>query len=202
MPAPAPGRGDARDVHVVRRELAERHWRVIPDEARRLHPVGGDPLDDAGEVHVVEAPEVEERAPVRGGISLDPDPSLLLVLRQAHLGIEDPANEAVVVVGGGIEEVPNELLRGPLAGSGSLRGALVGEGAEPGKGGLDGAAQGGCISDGPSSPPRSFWGFQRENSTRGGALREWPRGAPRARVARRCRGSRRGPGERSARGAR
>src|SRR5205814_2652939 len=72
------------------------------------------------------APEGHEVRPRPLLVGLRGDPLVLLVAGEGQRGPELPAHEPLVVVGGGVDQVPEHLLAGPLAGRDRLRGARVG----------------------------------------------------------------------------
>src|SRR5512146_335625 len=72
-------------------------------------------LDHSGEMEVEEAPQPDEVRPRGSLIALRRYPRLLLVTRKHEIVHELGADKALMVVRGGIDQVADDLLRGPLA---------------------------------------------------------------------------------------
>ena len=99
---------------------------VLDEEAEGERAVGGVPearevggvdvLDDVGEVEVDDAPGFEELVPAAEVVALDGDPGLLRVAGEMEVGVELEADETLVVVVGGVDEVADDLFDAPAVG--------------------------------------------------------------------------------------
>ena len=113
-------------THVVTDEILERGgltlWNRLPCEFVEI--VAGpwllpdrnrSSLDYASEMQVEESPECDELGPRGRLILLRHHPCFLLVPQEYEIVRELGAHEALMVVGGGVDEVADDLLRRPLA---------------------------------------------------------------------------------------
>src|SRR5215204_2481750 len=85
---------------------------------------------DVPEMEIVEAPEVNEQRPRLVCVSLRAHPLLLRVAVEDEVFLELRADEALVVVRGGVDEVTHYLLRRPLPFGGTRRGQRLGDGEQ------------------------------------------------------------------------
>jgi elongation factor P len=122
---------EVRDV--VEDEVGEGHGGVVPDGAGGFGFVGRDVGDDVGDVEIEAGPEGDELGGIGSGVVLDGDVGGLVVAGEIETGLGEGADEALVVVGGGVDEVAEEFDEGPLAGA---TGGLPVAGREGGEGGL------------------------------------------------------------------
>jgi hypothetical protein len=126
---------------VVFHEEEEGGGGVVADEAAGVDGGGVGVLDDVGEMEVVAAPEFEEVVPVEFVVVLRGDPLVLLVGGEDEFVGELAADETLVVVGGGVDEVAEDFFDGPAVGRGAVGDNGGGEGMECGGGGFDSGAE-------------------------------------------------------------
>lgn len=96
----------------------------------------GDVADGPDDVLVECEPECEDLGPLAFAVVLKLNPGVLCVAGEV-LGGDLHADDAGEVVGGGVGEVADDFLGGPLAFALGDAGVGVGEGDEPGDGGAE-----------------------------------------------------------------
>ena len=115
---------------VERRRLAGRHRlpgqpiQVVPGVLPQPHGVGNR-AHHPRQVIVVGGPEREELRPRRRLVLLRRDPRVLVVAGEDQIVLPGGADEALVVVGRRVDEMADDLLRGPLAWRGPPGGVRV-----------------------------------------------------------------------------
>jgi len=102
---------------VVLDEKAEGDGGVVADCALRGKPIFRDAVHDGGENFVLGLPPAEQGLPVLKCIAMCSDPAVLGVPRAGVGAIEGGADKALAVVGGGVEQVSDDLFAGPAAGA-------------------------------------------------------------------------------------
>ena len=85
------------------------------DGARRGKPVWRNARDDAGKLQVQIAPEADKRGPGDFGVIGEGNPGIWIVGGAGVVAIERGTYDAVVIVHGGIHQMPQFLLDGPSA---------------------------------------------------------------------------------------
>src|SRR2546423_1763007 len=100
---------------VIFDDKAERHRLAAADRAGNVELVGRNAYDDAQQVQVVGLPERDQIAPRGIGVAVALDPGFLLIAGKGVRAVELGANESLVVVGGRIDEVAEQLFARPLA---------------------------------------------------------------------------------------
>ena len=101
----------AQVYDVVFHEETERHRRSRANLAGCIECRRRDPANDPRQVMVVETPELDEFEPVRVTIAIGADPVVLLVTRKLQFrGLLSP-DKTLVVVGGRIQQMAEDLLR-------------------------------------------------------------------------------------------
>ncbi len=113
-------------IHVVARVLAVAH-------------VGGHGVHNANEVPVVRLPQRDDLGPRRRRVPLQADPIVLRVAREHEVVLAVRAHEALMVVRRRVDEMANDLLRGPCAGFRPPRHRRLRQSLEPWRGVVDGA---------------------------------------------------------------
>jgi hypothetical protein len=131
---------------VVRKDKCERKaFAIVQPDVEEAPGVGV--LDCVGEVEIEGEEEGENFRPGFEVESLEADALVLLVAGECEFRRELHADEALEIVGAGVDEVADGLLRGPLARGQRLRGGFGGEGGElafcANQGGAEFARQGG-----------------------------------------------------------
>ena len=86
--------------------------------ARAFALVGRKGVDDARDLEVEAAPELDQLAPGSVGVATRADPVVLVVRGEDQVVLEPRANKPLVVVRGGVDQVADQLARRPLAGRG------------------------------------------------------------------------------------
>src|SRR5436305_1538167 len=94
---------------VIFDDEAERHRLAAADRAGDIELVGWDACDDTQQVQVVSLPERHQIAPRGIGVAVALDPGFLLIAGKGFRAVELSANEALMVVGGRIDEVAEQL---------------------------------------------------------------------------------------------
>lgn len=98
---------------VVFHQKLQRDGGVVADLAFHAKRVPGSILDDMGEVPIVGGPQVDEFLPVSAAVVLAADPLVLFVLGKGESLGELGANEALVIVRRGVDQVPDNFLDRP-----------------------------------------------------------------------------------------
>src|SRR5688572_16187982 len=104
------------EVHdiVVRQESQRRRW-IGSDQALHISVAFRNVLDHMRNVVIVGMPERREVIPRAVFVVLAPDPVLLRIPREYERRPFLRADEALMVVRGGVDEMPDHLLRRPFA---------------------------------------------------------------------------------------
>jgi hypothetical protein len=110
---------------------------VRADAAGGLELGCGQMRDHVGEEAVVGGPESDELEPVGGLEMLGADIAILVVAGKVEDRLKGGADETLVVVGGRVDEVAEELLAGPAAGADGFGAGVVFDLAEDGVGGVN-----------------------------------------------------------------
>lgn len=128
--------------HVVVDQETKSERRIGADLANGFEGGVGDPIDEVDEEEIVLVPEGDEGRPGELLVGVQADPIVLRVAGALVRAVEGGADEALVVVGGGIDEVAEFLFGVPGAGSrgGARRGGFV-DGGEDGEFASDRVAQ-------------------------------------------------------------
>src|SRR5450755_41750 len=102
-------------VQVARDEDWERH-RGLPADCTFVGPCGlRNVPDDVQQVAVEQQPKVDDVGPSLRAVALDRNPGFLPVSRKINARFDQGAHNALMVVGGGIDEVAEDLLLRPTA---------------------------------------------------------------------------------------
>src|SRR5688572_13349201 len=100
-------------AHVVFDEEAQRHRLVLTDSTGDLQRRRRHPPNDVCEMAIVENPEIDQFAPWTGVIVLRAHPEVLFVSGKLETRRVLCPHKALVVVGGGVDEMADNLLHGP-----------------------------------------------------------------------------------------
>ncbi len=119
--------------HRLPRQLVEVVPRVLPEPDALGHRA-----HDPCEVQVVRLPEVHEFRPRRRLVVLARHPLVLVVGQEDEVGLPRGPDEALVIVGRRVDQVPDHLLRRPRARRGRPRGVGLRHATEVRRGGANG----------------------------------------------------------------
>jgi len=159
-------------AHIVDRQEFERHGVVIADPAGVL-PVGtGNRLYQMEKMAIIGAPERYQITPGKHFIVLDRDPLFLGIAGHDDPALDLRADEAVVIVGGRIKQMAEDLFAGPF-----FRGTVFRRTGFGGSGGAGvGVSETGKLGRYASEDPPKFFdgGFKRFHNR---LYRSW-RGPP------------------------
>jgi hypothetical protein len=100
---------------VVGDEEFECEGSVVSDLAGRAEAFGGDAADDGAQQLVICVPPVEQGAPGDLGVTVRIDPFPLPIAGSDVGAVDGGAHEALMVVGGRVEHVAEDLFAGPSA---------------------------------------------------------------------------------------
>ena len=135
--------------HIVYCEKFEGHCIALADPAKIFSRGFRNFFHQMKKMAVIDGPELDEIAPGAGFIVLNRNPVLLGVGRHAKLALDLGANEAMMIIGGRIKQMAEDLFAGPVFRG--CRGAGVGVG--------NAGKFGGYASE---NPPKFFdGGFKR-----------------------------------------
>lgn len=100
---------------VVLDEELEGHWSIVTNDTFGLESLFRNPVDDGDENLVLGLPPGEQRCPGLLVVSVGRDPGILRVLGTPVRPFRGSADEALAVIGSGVEEMTEDLLARPSA---------------------------------------------------------------------------------------
>src|SRR5271157_4968758 len=128
-------------VHVAIDQRGERNGFLAADDADQRQVGRWNGADDVQQMAVEKEPEVHQVRPGLGGVGLDGHPGFLVVIGKVEASGDAGADQALVVVAGGIDQVAENLLFRPSAGRGDVGDFVLGEIDQAARGGLEDAGQ-------------------------------------------------------------
>ncbi len=93
----------------------QRHGSIVADADWCLQLLRGDAAHDIRKVPVERAPHIHHLFPFFIGVPLHADPVVLGIAGERELGGKLRAHEPLVIIAGGIYEVPQDLFPAPRA---------------------------------------------------------------------------------------
>ena len=102
---------------VVFDEKPQSDGSIGTDGAGTREAVFGDAIDDGEQDVVFDVPPLDERGPGQFGVAVGRNPGFLRVEGASVGAVDGGAHESLAVVGGGVEQVADDLLAGPASGT-------------------------------------------------------------------------------------
>lgn len=104
---------------------------IRTDDAWVIHVGLRDARDEPCEKQIVVMPEIDEKAPIRIAVPVRFNPLVLRVARSPEFAVDGREGDTHVVIGGGVDEMPEFLFARPAAGAPIvLGGGFIGEFSE------------------------------------------------------------------------
>ncbi|MGA2217028.1 MAG: hypothetical protein ABSG51_03030 [Terracidiphilus sp.] len=102
---------------VVLNQKLKGHGLIFADDTQRREAFFGDAIHNGSENLVLGLLPADQRIPGLAGVAVRGDPGILGILRAGIVTVNGRADKALAVVGGRVEQVPDNLLTGPSAGA-------------------------------------------------------------------------------------